>query len=185
MSTFKATKRLLIYSVFIILQTSCNNTKTTPVVPAIVPVPLSQNISEGTFVMDSNTELTFDADFESVAMFFKSYIENGSSIRLKDTKSAQKIVFKKDNSIKNSEGYHLKVTSNNITLAASDTKGAFYAFQSLRQLLPVHFENGNYKKNEVSIQQIDIEDAPKFVYRGMHLDVGRHFFSVDFRNPFV
>jgi hexosaminidase len=185
MSTFKAVTRFLICTVFIALQTSCSNTKTTPVVPAILPIPLSQNISEGTFILDSNTELAFDADFKSVALFFKSYIENGSSIRLKDTKSSHKIVFKKDNSIKNEEGYQLKVSKHTIAISASTATGAFYAFQSLRQLLPVHFENGLYKESEVSIQNIEIEDAPKFVYRGMHLDVGRHFFSVDFIKKYI
>ena len=185
MSTFRETTRFLIYTVLIVLQTSCDNTKTTPLKPAIIPIPLSQTINEGTFIMDSNTQLAFDADFKSVATFFKSYIESGSSIRLKDTKSTHKIVFKKDTFITNEEGYRLKVTKNKIAISASTAKGAFYAFQSLRQLLPVLFENGSYENNAIAIQNIDIEDAPKFIYRGMHLDVGRHFFPVDFIKKYI
>jgi len=185
MGTFKETARCVICTVLIIIQTSCFPSKTAPLEPAIIPIPRSQNISKGTFIIDNNTQLEFDSNFKSVAIFFKNYIENGSSIRLKESTSTHKIIFKKDNSIKHQEGYRLKVTKHKITLSASTAKGAFYAFQSLRQLLPVHFENGSYKKNMVAIQNIEIEDAPEFVYRGMHLDVGRHFFAVDFIKKYI
>ena len=129
--------------------------------------------------------LFFENDFKQVAEFLKSYLENGSSIKLKSTESAYKISFVKDNNITNNEGYELTITTNGITISASSPSGAFYGVQSLRQLLPVQFENGTYEDNEVAIQNLTIKDSPQFKYRGMHLDVGRHFFSVDFIKKYI
>ena len=57
--------------------------------------------------------------------------------------------------------------------------------QSLRQLLPAEFENGTYKNDQIAIQSVTIKDEPQFKYRGMHLDVGRHMFSVDFIKKYI
>ncbi|KRP27899.1 MAG: beta-N-acetylhexosaminidase, partial [Cryomorphaceae bacterium BACL22 MAG-120619-bin32] len=64
---------------------------------------------------------------------------------------------------------------NKIEIGANSSKGAFYAVQSLIQLLPIES-----KLTSISIQCLEIQDAPQFAYRGMHLDVARHFFSVNF-----
>jgi hexosaminidase len=185
MSIFKQTTRILLCTTIILLHTSCFQQKNKPVKPAILPIPISQNSAEGVFTLNSNTQLVFETDFKQVAEFLKSYLENGSTIKLKATESAHKISFVKDEKITNKEGYELTVTTTGITISANSPTGAFYGVQSLRQLIPVQFENGSYEGTKVVIQNIEIKDAPQFKYRGMHLDVGRHFFSVDFIKKYI
>ena len=185
MSIFRRTTRIILCTTLILLHTSCILQKNDPIKPAILPIPVSQNISEGSFMLNNDTQLVFENDFKQVAAFLKGYIENGSTIKLKTTESAHKISFVKDENISNSEGYELTVSTNGITIAANSPTGAFYGVQSLRQLLPVQFENGTYENTEVAVQNVEIKDAPQFKYRGMHLDVGRHFFSVDFIKKYI
>jgi len=104
---------------------------------------------------------------------------------INESESTQNIVFIKDETIQNIEGYSLEITPSNIEIKAKLPQGAFYAVQSLRQLLPASFENGTFKEKEVSIQCLKIEDKPQFKYRGMHLDVGRHLFPVDFIKKYI
>jgi len=185
MSIFRQTTQIILCTTIILLHTSCFQQKNKPVKPAILPIPISQNSTEGVFTLNSNTQLVFETDFKQVAEFLKSYLENGSTIKLKATESAHKISFVKDEKITNKEGYELTVTTTGVTISANSPTGAFYGVQSLRQLIPVQFENGSYEGTEVVIQNIEIKDAPQFKYRGMHLDVGRHFFSVDFIKKYI
>lgn len=185
MSIFRQTTRFLLWTTSLFILTSCFDDKIEVISPAIIPIPLSQQINEGSFQLDNNTSLTFDKGFSQVADFAKSYIENGSSIKINNQDSSNKIKFIKDSSIKGEEAYNLSINSNSITIKAVSPKGAFYGFQSLRQLLPASFENGTFEGNTVLIQNIEINDKPQFKYRGMHLDVGRHFFSVDFIKKYI
>jgi hexosaminidase len=187
MSIFRQTTRFILCTTIILLHTSCFQPKNEPVKPAILPIPLAQQVNEGVFIMDSSTGIhTEVAEFKPVADFLKTFVQEGTSkIDLVELDFKNVIYFKKDATITDEEGYSLKVTSKEIIISASSPKGAFYAVQSLRQLLPPTFENGSYKDAEVAIQNIEITDAPQFKYRGMHLDVGRHFFSVDFIKKYI
>lgn len=78
------------------------------------------------------------------------------------------------------EGYRLEVKTHSISITAATVAGVFYGLQSLKQLMPV--ETGPGHKPDTSAFQIDgcqIEDYPRFVWRGLMLDVSRHFFPVD------
>ena len=187
MSIFRQTTRFILCMTIILLHTSCFEQKNEPVKPAILPVPLTQQINEGVFLMNNSTGVYTEVEeFKQVADFLKTFVQEGTSkIDLVELDFKNVIYLKKDAAIKNEEGYTLKVTSKEIIISASSPKGAFYGVQSLRQLLPASFENGSYDANEVAIQNIEITDAPQFRYRGMHLDVGRHFFSVDFIKKYI
>lgn len=182
MNVFRQTTQVLIYTTLILLLTACFNNKKTPLSPSIIPVPNEQVINEGVFLLNNNTKLIYDEDLKNVAEFFKSYIEKGNKIQL-NKGSKNNINFKVDTTISNDEGYELKISPKEILIAAKNSKGAFYGFQSLRQLLPTDFEKSN--ESEFAIQCLEIKDAPQFGYRGMHLDVGRHFFSVDFIKKYI
>ncbi len=82
------------------------------------------------------------------------------------------------------EGYELAVTPGGVTITANRPAGVFYGVQTLRQLLPTELESdagkvGNFRKvanlAEVTIPTVVIRDAPRFAWRGMMLDVARHF----------
>lgn len=76
------------------------------------------------------------------------------------------------------EGYVLSVTTKGVNIQAATAEGAFYAMQSLRQLLPNDFVTGANRTKKVQIPTVTIHDSPRFEYRGFMLDVSRHFHPV-------
>ncbi len=162
---------------------SCENSQIVSEEPQIIPIPISQEITKGHFILDNKTGIQFDSDFKTAAEFLKDFINKG--ILIKNSTSGKNIDFIKDESIDSVEAYMLKITPNSIEIKAKSPQGAFYAVQSLRQLFPASFENGTFTNNEVAIKCLEINDAPKFRYRGMHLDVGRHMFNIDFIKKYI
>ena len=78
------------------------------------------------------------------------------------------------------EGYHLIVTAKGVTIKAKTAKGAFYGMQSFMQLLPAKIESPTKVDGVKWVAQCcNIEDAPRFGYRGFHLDPCRHFITVE------
>jgi hexosaminidase len=75
--------------------------------------------------------------------------------------------------------YHLKVKKEAIYISSRYSDGLFYAIQSLLQLLSPE------KAKSFSIQQLSIYDYPRFAWRGLHFDVSRHFFSVDYIKKYI
>ena len=72
--------------------------------------------------------------------------------------------------IANPEGYHLRADGNEILIEASDPRGLFYGAQTLRQLITIDSGTRN-------VPSVDISDAPRFSWRGLLIDEGRHFFG--------
>jgi hexosaminidase len=144
-------------------------------------------MNEGVFVLDKNVSLHADEDLVAVAEFFNIYLKEklGYSLKLHDTSNTKTINFTLDAQIENDEGYELQIEASSITIKAKTKKGAFYAFQTLRQFFPPSVENKMLLNSEISLQNAVVKDAPRFVYRGMHLDVSRHFFSVDFIKKYI
>ena len=169
-----------LFIIFIIIFFGCNNKPAKPIEPNIIPKPLFQKIEKGVFILDEKTFIDSYGDFQNVANFLKSYFSETYNFKLPSNKSNNQILFINDSSIKNDEGYQLKITEKNISISSKTTKGAFYAVQSLIQLLPIKTDS-----KEITIQCLEIKDEPQFVYRGMHLDVARHFFSVDFIKKYI
>lgn len=77
------------------------------------------------------------------------------------------------------EAYKINITSKKITVTGNE-EGLFYAVQSLLQLLPNQLKN-----QEIKLPCLTIEDEPRYTYRGLHLDVCRHFFTVDVIKDFI
>ena len=148
----------------------------------IIPIPSSQIVNEGHFVLNSSIGINYPEDLQVSAEFLKSYIEQNKGMRLGKGNDIQFII---DTTIEHNEGYSLKILPNTIEVKAKTDQGAFYAVQSLRQLLPPEFENGSFIAEQVKLPCVTITDAPQFKYRGMHLDVGRHMFSVDFIKKYI
>jgi len=88
--------------------------------------------------------------------------------------------------IEGEEAYTLEVTQTGVDIRARTPRGVFYGVQTLRQLLPIAIEKDTLNEGaEWSIPFITIKDAPRFGWRGLHLDVGRHFFDVTFVKKFI
>ena len=149
----------------------------------VVPLPKEiKNNNEKPFILDKNTVITYpksNPDLEKEAGFLSEYICDISGIKLKINCTDENI----DNSIKlnvastfsdNLEAYQIIVNEKDITITSSNTSGIFYGIQTLRKSLPI-------VKNVTKIEfpSVTINDYPRFSYRGMHLDVSRHFFPID------
>ena len=156
---------------------------------SVIPKPAELVMARGSFVIDAKTELTVSplndqtvlpADFlagmlrksASVPMQVKEDAGEGRNriIMIIDTTASEK-----------SEGYTLSVTNRNIVLKSPSAAGLFRGVQTIRQLLPpeVEAEGGLAGEAAATVPACYIEDAPRFSYRGMHLDVSRHFFTVE------
>lgn len=175
-------KKIVPFIVFISILYNCDSQSTERQVPQILPQPSQLESQAGEFTLDNSVGVKFDESFAISANFLKEYIEKGSSIRLQENDA---ILFVEDQNIANDEGYQLTISPKQIEIRAKTDRGAFYAVQSLRQLLPAEFENNTFSKKSVSIPGVTINDAPQFKHRGMHLDVGRHFFSVEFIKKYI
>ena len=164
----------------IILLTGCRPEMDEIIRPSIIPRPLTQKIGNGSFIFNHEVAIISEPKLLEVSNYFNLYLKENYNFELSNNNSTKKISFKIDDSIYNDEGYELNVSKNDITIKSKHAKGAFYAVQSLLQLLPLPSSANTFK-----IACINIKDEPQFKYRGMHLDVGRHFFSVDFIKKYI
>ncbi len=165
---------------FALLIASCQKKPSAVIPPSIIPKPLSQTTKEGTFVLHSNTSLSYDASFKEVANYFSTFLKETYKLSINETNKNGIIQFVTNTEIKHEEEYYLTITPQKIKIESKTTKGAFYGVQSLLQLLPIKTIS-----DQIGIPCLAIKDKPQFVYRGMHLDVGRHFFPVAFVKKYI
>jgi hexosaminidase len=153
---------------------------------AVIPAPVSVLELKGSFVFSDKSRIilhTDNAETRIAADFLAALIKNptGRVVPVEPgNKPAGSSVFMAiDTTIKNPEGYLLTVTPKKIVIKGGSAMGLFYAVQTLRQLLPVEVENQKVVEGlQLRVPACEIEDEPRFKYRGMHLDVGRHLFPV-------
>jgi hexosaminidase len=160
---------------------------------SIIPIPASVEEKEGEFTITEETRVILSQKSEETELASR-YLAGmlnkatGFNIQVSKGNSAKEgsIFLNIDESIRNKEGYTLIVTNKGVTIEAKEAVGLFYGIQTLRQLLPVEIESVNLIDNvEWTVPAVEIEDSPRYVYRGMMLDVGRHFFPVDYVKKFI
>ena len=150
----------------------------------IIPQPQSLSPKDGQFTINEKTTLIFSTEeaVQKLANWFLQKVEKGTGLQLNfnaDNPSKNKIVLVLDKEMTAEEGYSLSVNADQIIAKAKNPIGLFYALQTLRQLLPPQFESGQQEKGIAwTVPALELSDAPRFPYRGMHLDVARHFFDV-------
>ena len=180
-------KNILIVVLCLIINSCSNKYKTivnTEEDYLIIPKPTSLEVLDGKFLIDSDTKIIGDMALKNEGDYLSNMLSEvaGSKVSFSNgTDSDGDIVLKLDSSITNDEGYNLSIVYNKITISGKTTKGVFYGIQTLRQLIPLT----SNENNEVLIPAVTIADSPKFVYRGMHLDVARHFFPVSFVKKYI
>ncbi|MGD9563291.1 MAG: family 20 glycosylhydrolase [Pyrinomonadaceae bacterium] len=143
---------------------------------SIIPGPRSLTFGEGGFTLDSSTTVVSPKDKRSkeVVAFLRDSIREQTGIAMGTGTSSSVVEFVRDPKVKDDEGYRLRITPSRVAIHASDAKGFFWGVQTLRQMIP--FE----KKSSFQVPVLAIDDEPAFEYRGHMLDVGRHFFPVEF-----
>ncbi|MCX2678392.1 beta-N-acetylhexosaminidase [Galbibacter sp. EGI 63066] len=153
----------------------------------IIPKPVSMVPADGKFLVDAETIVSGNASLEKEGAYLAQLLSIASGHEISFNPEGDRvdnaIVIQTDESIANEEGYTLSVQYNQIVITGKTAKGVFYGIQSLRQLLPEETEKGAVA--ELTIPAVEIEDNPEFKYRGMHLDVARHFFPVDFVKKYI
>ncbi|MDD4646122.1 MAG: family 20 glycosylhydrolase [Bacteroidales bacterium] len=87
----------------------------------------------------------------------------------------------------NPEAYTLKTSGQGVVIRGNSARGVFYGIQTLLQLLPpeVYGDTGLVSNKGIRIPQVNITDEPRYPWRGMHLDVSRHFFPVEFIKKYI
>lgn len=172
-------KLLLSILVSASLLLSCGQKAAVPAA-SIIPKPNQMSVGKGSFEITSSTKLYIEKpELKPVLNFLSSKVETATGIKLEvvDAPDQARIQFKHNEAIAE-EAYSLKVTSDGVTAVASNRKGFFYAIQTILQLLPVQISSPKKLNFSLLLPAVDIEDKPAFSYRGMHLDVSRHFFTV-------
>lgn len=149
--------------------------------PTIIPKPVSLTMGEGAgFVVTSTTQIR-DERRTFASRFLQDLMNKGGHVRLRYAKSLRLpgIAFEQTSDLPE-EGYRLDVDSTGIRIQYRSDAGALYAVETLRQLLPAGIDSPKGTNAPLVIPSLRIEDSPRFPWRGMHLDVSRHFFPVSF-----
>ncbi|MBR2204871.1 MAG: beta-N-acetylhexosaminidase [Prevotella sp.] len=149
----------------------------------VVPLPQSIQMQKGEpFVLNSQVQILAAEGLQREAQFLQQYIKEVSDIDLtiadKRQKKAIYIALSVSPKVTNPEGYVLTVSAKGITIEGGSSAGVFYGIQTLRK-------NLLFPLSSFLFPPTIITDAPRFTWRGMHLDCSRHFFSTDFVKKFI
>ena len=159
---------------------------------AIVPQPESLTVGRGRFVINAGTVIYTDAASADIARRFAASLmpATGLSIpvRVGTASAASGIVLERSARLTRlgDEGYELAVTPRRVSIRARERAGVFYGLQTVRQLLPPEvFRAAKVDSVAWTIPAVRIVDRPRFVWRGAHLDVGRHFMPKEFVKKYI
>ena len=152
---------------------------------SIIPQPVKMSLNSGEFEL-KNTTIIYNSEEEllPLAEYLADEISTASGLELQIKEGKGRgISLRLQEDLLNSlgsEGYKLNIASVGIDIVAGKTGGLFYGIQTLLQM--IHFDKedcAECDEDEVEIQCVSIEDFPRFKWRGLLLDVSRHFFTID------
>jgi len=149
------------------------------------PVSLKEPRTAAKFSLTPTTQIVLEgSNTENSANFLNDYLQQFYHFKLNMSKNASggNVIRLKDGRTDNvlTGVYELVVNNKGISIAGDDETGLFYGIQTLIQLLPTQGSN-----SKLPIPFVSIKDHPRFAYRGMHLDCGRHFFPVSFVKKYI
>jgi hexosaminidase len=151
----------------------------------IIPLPGEMKVGKGSFTITNQTVIAYDDKTKLSALFLSEYLRENFGIELRLTmhnRDQKAILLMSGGGQEKKGAYILKCDNNGISIGGDD-EGVFYGIQTLIQLLPI--QNQKSKNQTLQIPQLSITDYPRFPYRGLHLDVSRHFFPVDFIKKYI
>lgn len=155
---------------------------------AIIPAPTKMQNSAGNFILSKSTKIIAPTKEDKIAAnFLNDYLQNFYGFTLSfSNQTKNNCITLSTYSIGSStkEKYILSVLPNNISIIGNGNAGTFYGIQSLIQLLPIP-STITLKSSTLNIPCLNIEDEPRFSYRGMHLDVSRHLFPISFIKKYI
>lgn len=151
----------------------------------IIPEPVQMNLKNGSFSLSNATQIIASKGTEHEAAMLNIYLKElyGFTLPVKKAGKGHGILLALLKKSDKPESYHLDVTKNQVSIKAVTTQGIFEGIQTFLQLIPPKKIEGT--TFHISMPQLSIYDYPAFKYRGMHLDVCRHFFDVAFVKKYI
>ena len=166
-------KNLCLGLLSLLLLCACAHSTSTVTSHSLLPVPQDIQVADGCFTIRKGTKLYVEAPDEDKNAITGALAVWKEILEPTDEKSSNCIAMEicdKVENVSSPEGYTIQITPKGITAKATSSAGLFYAAQTLQQLA----DGGN------TIQSCTITDEPQFAYRGLMLDVSRHFFGKEF-----
>ncbi len=159
---------------------------------SIIPRPVTLTTRTGHFTLTPRTTIWATRGAESLGRQLANYLEPATgfdfTVRTTGAPTGNRIVLRLDPALTKlgDEGYTLDIAPGVVSIRASKPAGVFYGIQSLRQILPVEIFRGAPVTGVAwTAPALHIEDSPRFAWRGMHLDVSRHFQPKEFVKKFI
>lgn len=159
---------------------------------AIIPNPLEIKCQNGIFKLNNKTSIQFDStqkELKPLAEMLIQGIRQRTGIQIKTStidkkKATNSVTLQLTTDTLGKEGYRLSVGTEGIVVRASQLNGLFYAIQTIYQLLPID-RLSVADVTVINIPAVEITDKPRFGWRGLMLDVGRYYYSVDYIKKFI
>lgn len=184
-------RRIAIFLVMMAVAVSCVEEVRENTV-SVIPQPMAFRVDEGVFDIDKNTKIVLDSPSEEmlrIAGFLNEKLSKAAGFELEIIENGPMpdgnfIAFL--NSGLPTENYVINVRPSSVAVDYGDGAGAFYALQTIFQLLPVEIYSQDLQRNvEWTLPCCYVEDKPRFEYRGMHLDVCLHYFDFEFLKKYI
>lgn len=169
------------------------NKQTTNQLPynTIIPRPVDYKTLEGEFLLDKETQIVVTEQTNNEGQLLAEFLRQatGYPLTITKTETTNAIILQIDKQITNSsnkEAYQIDINPKRIILKGVEQSGVFLATQTLRQMLPAQIEKSK-TTNDIkwSVPAAKIVDYPRFEYRGMMFDVGRHIYSIDYLKRYI
>lgn len=180
-------KKISLFKLMVMMMSTCfaANAQEVSKFP-LIPYPSELVAGTGSFVITAQTSIIAAKEFTNEAAELNKLLQKGlgRSLKLNKTDKPRAIKLVYDAGITAPEAYRLSITTKQLVIRAKDPAGVFHAIETIRQLLPVSIETGAIHK-QLTLPVVSIEDKPAYDWRGMHLDVSRHFFSVSYLRKFI
>ncbi len=179
----KKTLMNLATAVLLFVAASCSDNKTCDTAcnqPALIPVPEEMTMGTGCFTLTKGTTIAIETpseELEGIVRYFNEKTSPATGFELSVGKSGKITFSLTDDEALGNEGYQLSVKKGSVKIIAHKPAGVFYGVQTILQLLPAEIKSQSVQDKNWTIPCVEIKDRPKFVWRGMMLDVSRHFFT--------
>ena len=149
----------------------------------LIPLPSKIEIASGKTLVDNQWSIKHNnnhTDLDYLKDLLTQSLNNHKITLNKYSNKTISLVIRTDDGL-NDEDYILNIHKDKILIIASSPNGIFYGIQTFNQLL----DSSERSKNGLLLPNINIVDQPRFKWRGMHLDVGRHFFDISFIKKYI
>ncbi len=152
---------------------------------SIIPLPVKMTLNQGQYELKGNSVIFYSGDeLLSLAEYLADQINISSGMELRTQRGSGKgislSVHDDLSATLGQEGYKLDISKRGIEITAGNTRGLLYGMQTLLQMIPQEDDGcAECGEDELEFQYVSVEDFPRFKWRGLLLDVSRHFFTID------